>query len=29
MDGLHVYTDNTGTRYYTIDIRLWLEAQQS
>jgi|GEM_PF-5138325 len=29
MDGLHVYTDNTGARFYTIDIRLWLEAQTS
>jgi argininosuccinate synthase len=29
MDGLHVYTDNTGTKYYTIDIRLWLEVQTS
>ena len=29
MDGLHVYTDNTRIKYYTIDIRLWLEAQTS
>lgn len=29
MDGLHIYTDDAGTRYYTIDIRLWLEAQTS
>lgn len=29
MDGLHIYTDDAGTRYYTIDIRLWLEAQVS
>jgi hypothetical protein len=27
MDGLHIYTDKTRTKYYTIDIRLWLEAQ--
>ncbi len=29
MDGLHVYTDNAGTKYYTIDIRLWLEVRAS
>lgn len=29
LDGLHVYTDNVGVKYYTIDIRLWLEAQTS
>lgn len=27
VDGLNIYTDKTRTKYYTIDIRLWLEAQ--
>ncbi|MCF8126027.1 MAG: hypothetical protein K9J51_07370 [Desulfotignum sp.] len=27
VDGLNIYTDKTHTKYYTIDIRLWLEAQ--
>lgn len=29
MDGLHIYTENDGIKYYTIDIRLWLEVQTS
>jgi hypothetical protein len=27
LDGLHIYTDNNRIKYYTIDIRLWLETQ--
>ncbi len=26
LDGLHIYTDNNRIKYYTIDIRLWLET---
>lgn len=29
LDGLHVYTDKAGIKYYTIDIRLWLEERAS
>lgn len=29
LDGLHVYTDKAGIKYYTIDIRLWLEERTS